>query len=144
MALTWVGGFGEGLAMLAAAGGPDVHPHAVSGADERARWDKDIANYDADLKKVEQFFLDILGNKLTEDQIQKTAYSFFGVEGPWYTVGWKMSVVIEKTFGRARLIECFCDQRKLLATYNEAAAKHNRSSEKPLPVWSKSVVDALQ
>jgi len=124
--------------MLAAAGGPDVHPHAVSGADERARWDKDIANFDDDLKKVEQFFLDVLGNKLTEDQIEKTAYSFFGVQGPWYTVGWKMSVVIEKTFGRARLIESFCDQRKLLATYNEAAAKQN------LPLWSKSILDALR
>ena len=136
--VTWVGGFGEGFAMLAAAGGPDVHPHAVSGADERARWDKDVANFDEDLRKVEQFFLDILGNKLTEDQIQKTAYSFFGVQGPWYTVGWKMSVVIEKTFGRARLIESFCDQRKLIATYNEAAAKQN------LPMWSKSIVDALR
>jgi len=144
MALTWVGGFGEGFAMLAAAGGPDVHPHAVSGADERARWDKDVANFDEDLKKVEQFFLDILGNKLTEDQIHKTAYSFFGVQGPWYTVGWKMSVVIEKTFGRAKLIECFCDQRKLLGTYNEAAAKYNVNSAKPLPLWSKSIVDALR
>ena len=142
--VTWVGGFGEGVAMLAAAGGPDVHPHAVSGADERARWDKDVANFDEDLRKVEQFFLDILGNKLTEDQIQKTAYSFFGVQGPWYTVGWKMSVVIEKTFGRARLIESFCDQRKLIATYNEAAAKYNASSSKPLPLWSKAIVDALR
>ena len=142
--LKLVGAFGEGFAMLAAAGGPDVHPHAVSGADERARWDKDVANFDADLKKLEQFFLDILGNKLTEDQIQKTAFSFFGIQGPWYTVGWKMSVVIEKTFGRTKLIECFCDQRKLLATYNEAAAQHNRTSAKPLPLWPKSVVDPLE
>jgi hypothetical protein len=140
IALKLVGAFGEGFAMLAAAGGPDVHPHAVSGADERARWDKDIANFDADLKKVEQFFLDIVGGKLTEEQIQKTAFSFFGVQGPWYTVGWKMSVVIEKEFGRAKLIECFCDQRKLLATYNEAAAK----SDRPVALWSKSLLDALR
>lgn len=66
------------------------------------------------------------------------------IQGPWYTVGWKMSVVIEKTFGRAKLIECFCDQRKLLPTYNEAAAKHNSSSPKPLPLWSGSIVDALR
>jgi hypothetical protein len=144
IALKLVGAFGEGFAMLAAAGGPDVHPHAVSPANDRARWDKDVANFDEDLKKVEQFFLDILGNKLTEDQIQKTAFSFFGIQGSWYTVGWKMSVVIEKTFGRAKLIECFCDQRKLLATYNEAAAKYNRSSAKPLALWSKSIVDALR
>jgi hypothetical protein len=133
LVLRVVGSFGEGFAMLAAAGGPDVHPHAVSPADERARWDKDVANFDEDLKKLEAFFLDIIGGKLTEDQIQKTAFSFFGIQGPWYTVGWKMSVVIEKTYGRAKLIECFCDQRKLLATYNEAAAKHNRTLQSPSP-----------
>ena len=144
IALKLVGAFGEGFAMLAAAGGPAVHPHAVSPADDRVRWDKDVANFDADLKKVEAFFLDIIGEKLTEDQIQKTAFSFFGIQGPWYTVGWKMSVVIEKTFGRAKLIECFCDQRKLLATYNEAAAQHNRTSTKPIALWSKSIVDALR
>lgn len=144
IALRLAGAFGEGFAMLAAAGGPDVHPHAVSTRDDRARWDKDVANFDADLKKVEQFFLDIIGGKLTEDQIQKTAFTFFGIQGPWYTVGWKMSVVIEKTFGRAKLIECFCDQRKLLATYNEAAAQYNRTATKPLPLWSRSIVDALR
>jgi hypothetical protein len=138
--IKWIGGFGEGFAMLAAAGGPDIHPHAVSGADERARWDKDVANFDADLKKVEQFFLDVLADKLTEDQINKTAFSFFGTQGPWYTVGWKMSVVIEKEFGRAKLIECFCDQRKLLATYNEAAAKYNRRSPKKLTLWNSTIV----
>jgi hypothetical protein len=142
-ALKWIGGFGEGFAMLAAAGGPDVHPHAVSDADERARWDKDVANFDADLKRVEQFFLDVIAGKLSDEEMQKTGFSFFGVQGPWYTVGWKMSVVIEKEFGRAKLIECFCDQRKLLVTYNEAAAMHNRASVKPLAVWSKSLVDAL-
>src|SRR6185503_12446115 len=132
----WIGGFGEGFAMLAAAGGPDVHPHAVSEADERARWDKDLANFDADLKKVEQFFLDVLAGKLAEDEINKTAFSFFGTQGPWYTVGWKMSVVIEKELGGAKLIECFCDQRKLLATYNEAAARYNRRSPKKLTLWN--------
>ena len=143
-ALKWISAFGEGFAMLAAAGGPDVHPHAVSGADERARWDKDVANFDADLKKVEQFFLDVLAGKLSEEQVNKTAFSFFGTQGPWYTVGWKMSVIIEKEFGRATLIESFCDQRKLLATYNAAAEKYNRTSAKPVALWSKSVVDALR
>jgi hypothetical protein len=51
--LTWIGGFGEGFAMLAAAGGPDVHPHAVSSAEDRARWDRDVANFNEDLKQVE-------------------------------------------------------------------------------------------
>ena len=142
--LTWIGAFGEGFAMLAAAGGPDVHPHAVSNPEDRARWDRDLGNFNDDLKKVEKFLLDVLEKKLTDEQIQQTGYSFFGTQGPWYTVGWKMSVTIEKTFGRARLIGCFCDQRKLLSTYNQAAEKYNRSSRQPLALWSNSVVNGVQ
>src|SRR5688572_17578136 len=32
-------------------------------------------------------------------------FAFYGVRGPWYSVGWKMAVVIEKTLGRATLVE---------------------------------------
>ena len=134
--LTWIGGFGEGFAMLAAAGGPDVHPHAVSGAEERARWDKDVANFNNDLRKVDAFFNDILAAKLTDDQVQEKGFSFFGVQGPWYTVGWRMAVLIEKTYGRAKLIECMCDQRQLLSTYDRAATKYNRHTRAPLALWS--------
>jgi hypothetical protein len=137
--LTWIGAFGEGFAMLAAAGGPDVHPHAVSGAEERARWDGDVANFNENLKKVEAFFVDIKQGKLKEDQIREKGFSFFGTQGPWYTVGWRMAALIEKTYGRAKLIECMCDQRLLLSTYNRAAAQHNRKSTKPLALWSTGV-----
>lgn len=139
--LVWVGAFGEGFAMLAAAGGPDIHPQAVSSAEDRARWDKDVANFNADLKKVDTFFTEILENKLTADQIREKGFSFFGVQGPWYTVGWRMSVLIEKTYGRAKLIECMCDQRFLLPTYNAAAARHNRNSRAPLALWSTGTVE---
>ena len=142
--LTWIGAFGEGFAMLAAAGGPDNHPHAVSEADERARWDKDLTNFNEDLKKVEKFFIDVLENKLTGDDVSKTGFSFFGTQGPWYTVGWKMSVVIEKIYGRATLIECMCDQRKLLGTYNKAAAQYNRKSKEQLALWSESVIGIVR
>jgi hypothetical protein len=139
-ALTWLGAFGEGFAMLAAAGGPDVHPHAVSDLEERARWDKDVANFNEDLKKIEKFLLDVLEKRLTGDDIQKAGFSFFRTQGGWYTVGWKMSVLIEKTYGREKLIECICDQRKLLSTYNEAAKKHNRNSREQLALWSDSLI----
>ncbi|MDQ6788040.1 MAG: hypothetical protein M3033_14640 [Acidobacteriota bacterium] len=139
----WLGAFGEGFAMLAAAGGPDIHPHAVSLPDERARWDKDVANFNNDLKTVEKFFLDILGNKLTVEERTKVARSFYGIQGPWYTVGWKMAITIEKTFGRAKLVECICNQRKLLATYNKAAIKHNRKTGESLALWSSAVLKGL-
>ena len=142
--LELAGAFGEGVAMLAAAGGPDIHPHAVSKAEDRARWDKDVANFNEDLKKVEKFFLDILEKRLTkEDDVRQAAFSFFGVQGPWYTVGWKMSVMIEKAYGRARLIEMLCDPRQLLVAYNDAAAKYNRKAKEPLAVWSKQLIEAI-
>jgi Putative zinc dependent peptidase (DUF5700) len=142
--ITMIGAFGEGFAMLAAAGGPDTHPHAVSSQEDRARWDRDIANFGDDLKKVEKFFLDVLANRLTEDEMQQIRSAFFGVQGPWYTVGWKMSVTIEKTYGRRKLIECICDQRKLLPTYNKAAAKYNRRAREPLALWSESLIKGIR
>ena len=80
-AITWIGAFGEGFAMLAATGGPDIHPHAVSDAEERTRWDKDVANFNADLTKVEKFLLDVLEKKITGDDIAKTGFTFFGTQG---------------------------------------------------------------
>jgi hypothetical protein len=128
--LNWIGAFGEGFAMLAAAGGPDIHPHLADDAATRARWDRDVANFDADRAKVEAFFLNILDGTLTGDAIPAMGYTFFGVQGPWYTVGWKMSVTIERAFGRARLIACIADNRLLLSTYNEAAAATNSSDSR--------------
>lgn len=142
-AVEWLGAFGEGFAMLAAAGGPDTHPHAVSKPEDRARWDRDVTNFDNDLRKVEKFLLDVIEGKLSEEEMQKTGFSFFGIQGPWYTVGWKMVTVIENTYGRARLIECMCDQRMLLATYNSAATEYNRTAHTPVALWSPKLVEAI-
>jgi hypothetical protein len=143
-AYTWIGAFGEGFAMLAAAGGPDVHPHAFSKVEDRERWDRDVANFDADLRKVEQFFVDVLDGTSSDEEQQNVAASFFGVQGPWYTVGWRMSVTIEKTFGRAKLIECMRDKRILLPTYNAAAARYNRKARTPLALWSPQLLSRLK
>lgn len=139
----WIGAFGEGFAMLAAAGGFYIHPHAVSSAAERDRWDADMKNFNRDLKTVERFFLDILDGKLKAHEIQKTAFSFFGIQGPWYTVGWKMAVTIEKRFGRLKLIECIRDPGTLFLMYNQAAAEYNRSRGGSLAVWSPTLVERI-
>ena len=141
--LEWIGAFGEGFAMLAAAGGPDIHPHAVSKPAERARWDRDMKSFNQNVKEVERFFLDILDNKLTEEEIRETAFSFFGIQGPWYTVGWKMAVTIEKQYGRAKLIDCICDPHSLLPTYNEAATGHNRATGDSLAVWAPVLLERI-
>jgi hypothetical protein len=143
-AVEWMGAFGEGFAMLAAAGSPDVHPHAVSPPKERARWDHDMESFNKDLKTLEKFFLGVIDGRLkTEDAINERAYAFFGVQGPWYTVGYKMAVVIEKRQGRARLIECMSDPRQLLATYNRAAAGLNAKEKQHLALWSPQLLSKI-
>ena len=45
-AARWVGAFGEGLAVLAAAGSPDVHPMRDFPDQDRSRWDQDQRAFD--------------------------------------------------------------------------------------------------
>jgi putative zinc-dependent peptidase DUF5700 len=119
--LQWIGAFGEGYAMLAAAGGPEIHPHVASPPSERARWDRDLAGFDRDLPAIDAFLVDVLDGRLTGDAATARGMSFFGEQGPWYTVGWKMAVTIERRLGRAELIRCICDPRRLLVTYDRVA-----------------------
>jgi len=136
-AVEWMGAFGEGFAMLAAAGGPDVDPHAASSAKEHARWDHDLANFNQDLISVQQFFLDIIDKRLVGDKISERASAFFGdAQGAWYTVGYKMSVIVEKRFGRNVLIDCMLDPRELLVRYNQAAKELNDQGKEKLTLWS--------
>ena len=86
--------------MLAAAGSPDTHPHGVSPAEERTTWDRSVANATPDRLELEGFFLSVLQKQLTGDQLREAGFQFFGVQGPWYTVGWQMAVTIERAFGR--------------------------------------------
>jgi hypothetical protein len=146
VAAEWTRAFSEGFAMLAAAGGPDVHPHAVSSPADRARWDADMKNFNRDLKLVEAFFLGVITGKLeTPDQIYAEAEKFYGVQGPWYTVGWKMGATIEKKFGRAEVVACMIDPWRLLTKYNEAAADWNKTHPADtLSMWSAEVVSALK
>jgi hypothetical protein len=143
-AMEWLGAFGEGFAMLAAAGSPDVHPHATSPAADRERWDRDMTQFDRDLRAVEAFLLEVLDGKLgAREEIDEAGMAFFGVQGPWYTVGYGMAALIEKQDGRAVLIECMADPRKLLATYNRAAADAKTNGNAGLALWSPSLLEKL-
>lgn len=143
-AADWMGAFGEGIAMLAAAGSPDVHPHANSTPEVRARWDHDMANFNHDLKQVEAFFFDILNGKLkTEEEQNKVGMEFFGVQGPWYTVGYKMASMVEQRFGRPALIETMSDYPKLLSLYNQAAKDQNAKGGDQLATWSPELLKPI-
>lgn len=122
--LQWVGAFGEGIAMLAAAGGPEIHPHTCSSSEDRARWDESMQNFAADFEQVEAFLLEVVDGNLTGQQLMDAGFRFFGIQGPWYTIGWQMAVTIEQKMGRDAVIEAFFDPRKLLRFYNLAAGRN--------------------
>ena len=144
-AVEWMGAFGEGFAMLAAAGGPDVDPHAASSPKEHARWDHDLASFNEDLVSVQQFFLDLIDKRLVDNEkINERASAFFGdAQGAWYTVGYKMAVIVEKRFGRKVLIDCMLDPRELLARYNQAAEEINRGGKEQLALWSPELMQKI-
>lgn len=134
-AADWMGAFGEGFAMLAAAGSPDIDPHKTSNAAEKERWNRDLANFDSDLREVDSFFRDLIAAKLTEKDARDRGMTFFGTQGPWYTVGYKMAAAVEKQFGRKALLDCMRDPRRLLATWNLIAD--------PNAKWSNEVLEAV-
>jgi hypothetical protein len=136
----WLGAFGEGVATLAAAGGPYGIPQRKP--DVMAEWTKQMAKRDANFHELEQFFTQVLRGELAGDAQKERAFSFFGFVGPWYTVGWTMAVTIEQTLGRNALIDAMCDQRTLLTTYNRAAAEWKRKTGETLPVWSAELANA--
>jgi Putative zinc dependent peptidase (DUF5700) len=143
-AVDWMSAFGEGFAMLAAAGGPDIDPHAASTPTEQARWAHDMSNFNRDMASLQQFFLDVIDQKIKgKDKIDEKAFAFFGVQGPWYTVGYKMAVIIEKRYGRQRLIECMLDPRELLASYNRAATEINAGGSEKLALWSPELMQTI-
>lgn len=138
----WMGAYGEGFAMLAAAGGAGVHPHAVSDAAARARWDRDVAAFDVDLARQQKDFLAIVRGQVTDPSaMDATMFGYFGEQGPWYTVGWRMAATIEEVFGRERLIAAECDGDALLATYD--AAVEQRPPAARTARWSDELLRAL-
>jgi hypothetical protein len=138
-AATWFGAFGEGVAMLAAAGGPDVHPHAESPAGDRRRWDADMRHYDSDFRILVTFFADVEQGRLKGDAVVAAARKFYGIQGPWYTVGWRMASLIEKKEGRRELVAALCSPRRFASDYNRAASR----TAKSLPLWPQSLIDGL-
>lgn len=140
----WVGSFSEGFAVLAAAGGPRPDPLVDRGPQESAEWAGNVAKFDQLMAEQNAYFLQVLDGKAGDDKaVDAKMMGYFGFQGPWYTVGWKMAVTIESQFGRQRAIDVFCDQRRLLATYNEAAALQNKTLAKPLPLWDERLARVL-
>ena len=140
----WMGAFGEGVAMLAAAGSPDVHPVADFPATDRQRWDEDMKFLSNELDEINQFFLDVIHDDFKNlEAADHTAFTFLGYRGPWYLVGYRMAVAIEKQFGRPALVETLKDPREFVARYNEAAAANNAKAGERLPLFSQEILTAV-
>ncbi len=140
----WTGAFGEGFAMLAAAGGPGVHPHATSPAADRARWDQDMAKFPDDFDRLASFFQRVLDGSLKGDAAAAEAATYYGIQGPWYTVGWRMACLIELRLGRARLLRMFQDLPTLYRTWNEAAEVEEKATGLKLPRWPEALTRAIE
>lgn len=143
--LRWSGAFGEGFAMLAAAGGPEAHPHAVSPPEERAEWDEAVSRFDQDLAELDRFFLDVLeGRAGGEEAIVARARTYYGtVQGPWYTVGWAMTATVVREFGRERFLQVLCTPGPFLRLYDDAAVLHERRTGERLARWSPELLGRL-
>ena len=143
-AVNWLGAFGEGEAMLAAAGSIDRHPHWEDDAVARARWDGDMMHFNVDVASVQQFLMDILNGKLKKGDaaIRERAAPFFGAQGAWYTVGYEMAVLVERQYGRKAFEECLIDPRKLLTMYNQIAKEANGKGA-TLATWSPELLTQL-
>lgn len=143
-AMRWMGGFGEGEAMLAAVGSVEKHPHWEDDALARARWDGDLMHFNADLGALQQLFMDILDGTLKGDEaIRKRAAPFWGdAQGAWYTVGYEMAVLVERAYGRHAFNECLLDPRKLLTLYNQVALQANAKGA-TLATWRPDLLARL-
>jgi hypothetical protein len=145
----WLGALGEGLAVLAAAGGPNVHPHASSPAAERAVWDRDVARWREDFGELQRFFLDVAHDRAgSEEETARRGYRFFSTDtvpqGAVYTVGWTMGATIERELGRPALVGVMCDRPAMLRLYNQAAARINRRDPSArMPLWSDELLRLL-
>lgn len=143
MLLRYLGGFGEGQAMLAAAGSPDIHPHAADDDSIKARWDRDVSHAPADIEELSSFFESVLDGSVTSaDSVASRARTYYGVQGPWYTVGWLMASTIEREMGRQALVSSLCEPTRFLALYNTAARRVNERGGQ-LPLWNGDLIQRL-
>lgn len=140
----WMGNFREGMAVLAAAGSLDVNPWADFAELYRLDWDRQAEHFAADLDELNLFFLDAVHGDLLKDAAAHEARVLGGNGvGPWYTVGYRMAVVIEREFGRPALVATYVDPRQFVARYNAAAKAENAKNGGNLPLFSAEILKAV-
>ncbi len=137
----WLSAFGEGMATIAAAGGPDSQPRLKPEA--LAEWHRQVKQLPSNFDAAQSFLQSVARGELNPEAQQRRGMELFGLVGPWYTVGWHMAAVIEHELDRDAAIRAFCDQRTLLATYNEAASRESVRTGESLPSWNADLMGAF-
>jgi hypothetical protein len=66
-AARWMGAFGEGIAVLAAAGSPAVPPLSAYPQRDQIDWDLEMESVGAQLQDLNQFFIDTIRGDLRND-----------------------------------------------------------------------------
>jgi hypothetical protein len=70
----------------------------------RQRWDRDVSNAPAQMEELSGFIASVLNGRITTaDSVTHRGDSYFGVQGPWYTVGWLMASTVERELGKPAL-----------------------------------------
>jgi hypothetical protein len=144
----WLSGFGEGIAVLAAAGGPDGPTHAPDDEPGIASWTARLDSLETDLRRVESFLMDVVEGRLQDTEIRKRGMAFVNSDavpqGPFYSLGWFMASTVERQMGREAVLEAVCDHGRLLTVYQRIATSESAdSAENVLPRWSPEVLKAL-
>jgi len=141
----WMGAFGEGVAVLAASGGPLVHPDLTWSKPDQEEWKRDIIDARHSMTRLERFFVSLADGSLSDpDSARAQGMAFFGNRGPWYTVGWQMADAVERAFGRERLIATLCDMRQLAIAYQAAIPILAAQYGGELPRWSDAMMAAMR
>ena len=121
----WLGAFGEGWAMLAAAGSAKTDPHLNSSDRERAEWRRNMVMAQEDMFRLEQFFAGIQSGRIPLDSADAKGFEFFNArpQGAWYTVGYLMTSTVERKDGRKGLLKYICDPLGLVRRYQAIAVR---------------------
>lgn len=137
----WLSAFGEGIATVAAAGGSGLQPRLKP--DALAEWRRQMQRFPANFEAAQSFLQSVARGELDGDAQRRKGMELFGIVGPWYTVGWHIAEVIEQELGHAAVVRAFCEQRTLLAAYNDAALKRSERTGERLPLWSPELARAF-
>jgi hypothetical protein len=142
----WLTGFGEGLAVLAAAGSPEGPTHAPDHEEGRVAWEAGMNRLASDMQRLEAFFLDIAAGRVEGEEMQRRGMAFINApdapQGAFYTVGWHMVATLERSLGRPSLIDVVCDPPALILEYNRAAELLGEGEEAPM--WSEAFIRLVE